>query len=140
MNRFVVVDFPHQTTLNKYTGLTTIGTGFNPDIIKRLRVDVSFEKLKTCEKYLFLLFDEMKIKSSLVLSKSSGKLIWFTELGDINEELDQFERTVSGKMVPKRPATHVFCIMARGLVKHINYPIGYFRSCGFDNNQLYGVL
>ena len=120
--------------MNKYTGFTTIGTRFNPDIIKRLRDDVSFEQLRACEKYLTLLFDVMKIESDLVYSKSSGKLVGFTERGDINEELNQFERTVSGEVVPKRLATQVLCIMARGLVKHINYPIGYFSSCQFDSD------
>ena len=56
------LSLPHQTTLNKYTGFTTIGTGFSSDIIKRLRDDVSFEQLMACEKHLILLFDEMKIK------------------------------------------------------------------------------
>ena len=108
--------------------------GFSPDIIKQLRDDVSFEQLKTYEKHLNLLFDEMKIKSGLVYNKPSGTMVGFTELGDINEELNQFERTVSGEVVPTRLATHVLCIMARGLVKHINYPIGYFSSCQFDSD------
>ena len=90
---------------------------------------------KACEKHLILLFDEMKIKSSLVYSKSSGKLVGFTELGEVNEKLNQFERTVSGEKVSKRLATHVLCIMPRGLVKHINCPIGYFSSCRFDSDQ-----
>ena len=82
----------------------------------------------------------MKIKSGLVYSKSSGKLVRFTELRDINEKLNQFERTVSGERVPKKLAIHVLCILARGLVKHINYPIRYFSSDGFDSDQLYPVL
>ena len=82
------------------------------------------------------MFDEIKIKSGLVSSKSSDKLIGFTELGNIYQELNQFERTVSEKMVPKRLATHVLCIVARGLDNHINYPIVYFSSCRFDSDQL----
>ena len=69
--------------MNKNKGFTTIGTGFNPNIIKRLRDDVSFVKLKACEKHLILLFDELKIESGLLLSKSSEKLVGFTKLGDI---------------------------------------------------------
>ena len=129
-----------QTKLNKYTGFTAIGTRFNPDIIKRLNDDVSFEQLKACEKKLILLFDKMKTKSSLMYSKSSGKLVGFTEVGHINGKPNQFERTVSGEMVPKILATHVLCIMARGLVKYISYPIGYFSSCRLDSYQLYQVL
>ena len=68
---------------------------FNLHIIKRLRDDVSFEQPKDYKKYFILLFDEIKIKSGLVSSKLSNKLIGFTELGNIYEELNQFERTVS---------------------------------------------
>ena len=82
----------------------------------------------------------MRIKSGLMYRKSTGKLVGFTELGDIGEELNQFERTVSGEKVAKRLATHVLRLMARGLVKHINYPIGYFSFCGFDGDQLYSSL
>ena len=32
-------------------------------------------------------------------------------------------RAVIGNVVPKRIATHVLCIMARGLVKHIDCPM-----------------
>ena len=30
--------------------------------------------------------------------------------------------------------------MARGLFKHINYPLGYLSSCRFDSAQLFPVL
>ena len=37
----------------------------------------------------------MKIKSGLVYSKSSGRVIGFTELGDMNNELNEFERRMT---------------------------------------------
>ena len=82
----------------------------------------------------------MKTKSGLVYNKSSRKLIGFTELGDINEELNEFERSFEGGKKPKAFATHVICFMARGLVKRFNYPVGYFASCGFDSDQLYPIV
>ena len=68
----------HRTTLNKYTGFTTIGTGFNPDMIKHMYDDVKFTELKEFEKHIILLFDEMKIKSGLVYNKPSRTIIGFT--------------------------------------------------------------
>ena len=76
----------HRTTLKKYTGFTTIGTGFNLHIIKHMYDHVKFTELKEFEKHIILLFDEMKIKFGLVHSKSFGMIIGFNELGDINEE------------------------------------------------------
>lgn len=37
-----------------------------------------------------LLFDEMKIKSGLVFRRSTGRLVGFIDLGDVNNELDDF--------------------------------------------------
>ena len=49
-----------RTTLNKYTGFTTIGIGFNPDMIKHKYDGVKFTKLKDFVKHINLLFGEMK--------------------------------------------------------------------------------
>ena len=46
--------------------------------------DVKFTELKEFEKHVILLFDEIKIKSGLVYSYSSGTNIGLTGLGDIN--------------------------------------------------------
>ena len=71
-------------------------------------------------------------------------MVGFTELGDINEERTSLREQLAGRgegggIVPKRLAIHKLCIMARGLVKRINYPIGYFSLCGFGSDKLYPV-
>ena len=61
-------------------------------------------------------------------------------MGDINEELNEFDRAFNGVTQEKKLASHVLCVMARGLFKHINYPFGYFSCCWFDSAQLFPVL
>ena len=112
----------------------------NPDIINHIYDDLKFTELKEFEKHIILLFDEIKIKSGLVYSKSSWSIIVFTKLGDINEELNEFDRAINGVNQEKKLASHVLCVMARGLLRHINYLLGYFSSCGFDSAQLFPVL
>lgn len=128
---------PHRTTLNQYTGFTEIGTGFNPDILEQFIKEIDFDNMEEYQKNITIIFDEMKIKSNLVFSRNSGKLIGFTELGSINEELAAFGESVISEKKPKDLATHVLSFMARGLSKRFNYPIGYFASVGFDSDQLY---
>ena len=86
------LELPHCTTLNQYTSFTLSRTGFNPDIIKPLYDDLKVSTLHKYEKQTILLFDEIKIKSGLVYTNSTGCIVGFTELGDINEELNEFER------------------------------------------------
>ena len=65
-------------------------------MIKYLYDGIKFTELKEFEKHIILLFEEMKIKYGLVYSKSSGTTIGFTELGDINEDLNEFDRAING--------------------------------------------
>ena len=62
----------HRTTLNRYTSFTSSEAGFNLDIIKRLYGDLKASTLQRYEKQAILLFDEIKIKSGLDYSKSTG--------------------------------------------------------------------
>ena len=64
---------------------------------------------------MILLFDEMKIKSLLVYSKSSGTIIEFTELGDINEQLNEFDCAINDFNQEKKLVSHVLCVTAREL-------------------------
>ena len=134
------LELPHCKTLNQYTSFTSSGAGFSPDIIKRLYDDLKVSTLQRYAKQTILLFDEIKIKSGLVYSKSTGCIVGFTELGDINEELNEFERTFQNSSTrSKELATYVICFMARGLLKRFSYPVGYFSSRGFTSDQLFPV-
>ena len=67
-----------------------------------------------------MLFDEIKIKSGLVYSESTGCIVRFSELGNINEELNEFERKLQNSSTKsKELETYVICFMARGLLKVI---------------------
>ena len=92
------------------------------------------------EKQTILLFHEIKIKYGLVYSKSLGCIAGLTELGDINEELNEFERKFQNSSTKsKELATYVICFMARGLMKQFSRPVGYFSSIGFTSDQLFPV-
>lgn len=125
----------HILTLSKYTSFTDIMTIFNPDIIERLVAEIRLTEMKDHKRNCTLLFDEMRIKSGLVFSRSTRKLIGFTEIRDINEQLLEFERKFSGK--ERDLATHILAFMARGIFSHFIFPISYFCSKGFNSDQLF---
>ena len=134
------MELPHQNTLHGYIGFTNPGSGFNIDVMDRLKHNIKFSSLKPHERNVSLLFDEMHIKSGLVFSKSSGKLVGFTELGDINQELEEFSTRIENK-TERDLTTTVLTFMVRGLCKYFNYPIGFFGSHnGFGSEQLYPLV
>lgn len=103
--------------------------------------DLGLDSLPEDHRICSILFDEMKIRSGLVFSSKTGRLIGFTELGQLNEELQGFEESVSkNKKESREMATHVLSVMARGLLKHFTYPICYFATVTADADQLFNIL
>ena len=69
-------------TLRDYKNYIRPARGFNPEVIKELaKKAVSFSET---ERYVPILFHEMKIQENIVWDKHSEELIEFVDLGDIN--------------------------------------------------------
>jgi len=81
-------------------------------------------KLSELKRYVSLIIDEMKIKEGLVYNKHSGKVIGFTDLGDINNELIQLEKGTDSE----HPliATHVLVLMIHGIFFKLEFPYAHF--------------
>ena len=83
----------------------------------------------------------MKIKSNLVYSKTSWKMIGFTEMGSMNDEFKTFqeklEREQSADKLDRELALHVMVYMIRGTFSNLSYPFAFFASIGFTASQLY---
>ena len=85
-------------------------------------------------------FDEMSIKSKLVYQRRTGKLVGFTELGDVNEELRSFRCSHSNESaddIGRDFATHVLVFMVRGIFTSLQYPFGYFATMGASAAEIY---
>ena len=91
-NKFLAL--PHINTLKNtksHINYTTSKSGFNPDVIKKIVIDSNLYKLEPFQKNVSLCFDEMKFQQGLVCKRSSGKLVAFCEMGDINQEIESFQ-------------------------------------------------
>ena len=89
------------------------------------------------KKNLTICFDERKRKADLVYRKSTGQLVGYTELGNINDELRLFESKVKNEEYRQDFATHVIVYMVRGIFTNLVYPFGFFASLGFTAAQLF---
>lgn len=101
------LQLPHRTTLNQYTNFTDIGTEYNPDVIKRMYSDMNINEMPPNQRICSVLFDEMKIKSGLVFSTKTGRLLGFTELGAIGDELQDLETSVKNDLKNRPLATRL---------------------------------
>ena len=87
--------------------------------------------------------DEMHVKEDLVFDKHTGALVGFTNLGDINQYLRQFEQSLespSDAVTPDGLAKSMLVIMVRGLFSRLNYPYAQFPCANLTGDVLFDPL
>ena len=98
--------------------------GFSSDLDKQLIKSSNAPTLQPHQKHITLYGDEMYIKAGLVY-KQSGELIGFSDLGDINNHLQQLEHEYKNPATTsKEPkfATTMMTIMIKGLFSNFSFP------------------
>ena len=86
-------------------------------------------KLSNVQRYIVLMFDEAKIKSTIVWDKHTGQLIGFMDLGDPDLNFVSAE-----KEIPL--ATHMLVIYLRGICTDLKYPFANFATTAVTSFQL----
>ena len=76
-------------------------------------------KFEPFQKSVSLIFDKMKFQQGLVYKRSSGKLVGFYEMGDINQEIESFQ----ARCVDKENS---ILTISKTLAKYVNV----FIVCG----------
>ena len=135
------IQLPSQRTLRDYTHYFNNTPGFSVEIDQLLMSEATYHNLEEFEKCVCIVGDEMKIREGLVYDKNNGELIGFTNLGDINEHLQQLESDLDdGKSHPPFLASSVFVVMVRGLFIGINFPYATFPTQNLTGGQLIPIL
>lgn len=125
MRQSGIINLPSERTLSDYTHWTTPHAGVQKEYIEEF---VQLMDATSCvQKHCCLSMDEMKIRSSLVFNKHTGKLVGFVDLGSVNREI---ELLVNGGSEPKRVlADHLFVFMVRAVFKpSLSLPIAHYFS------------
>lgn len=113
--------------------------GFSLEVDNQL---VKASKVGTCEeweKFVVILIDEMYIREELVYEKHSGTLVGFVNLGEINNHLLAFERSLdqdSRSDVAGCLAKTVVTFMVRGIFTSLRYPYAHFFSASITGDLM----
>ena len=91
--------------------------------------------LPSSRRYISIIIDEMKIKEGLVFNKHSGKIIGFTSLGDINDELSRIQNDDQPQV-----AKHVLVLMVRGILFKLNFPYAHFGTRDATGDILFPII
>lgn len=102
---------------------------------------VDAAKIVSCperERCVILLLDEMHIRQDLVFDKHTGEMIGFCSLGDINDHLLKFERSLNNSdPVSPNLARTMMVFMVRGLFNKLQFPYAQFPCVDLTGDLLY---
>ena len=126
-----ILRLPSTRTLVDYKNLIKPGTGFRKEIIDNLcEITKDYSKV---ERYIVLLFDEMKIRSNLVFNKHTEELIGFLDLGDPQINYNMLENE-------SKLATYVLCFYLRGIATNLKYSLAPFATSGATATQMFPLF
>ena len=126
---FVVL--PSRRRLRDYKNYIHPQRGFNKDIVNELKEKV--KDFSETEKFVVLLFDEMKIQQNLVWDKHTGELIGFVDLGDIETNYATLEKVDD-------LASHVLVFLVRSIVNPFKFSLANFATNGATSAQMFPLF
>ena len=131
------ISLPSERTLRDYTHIFQSKTGIQPEVNDQLAKEANLDGLEDHQKYICVIFDEVKLKEGLVFNKHTGQIIGFTDLGDINNKIADLERSIDK---PPEIAKSMLVFMIRGLVTKLSFPYAQFTCNGLDARKLYPIV
>ena len=108
-----------------------------------LKEDMDYENCTPTQKKVCLLIDEMKLKSRLVFSKTSGRLVGFVDLGSVNEEIEQLASSLEddNTLPVCELAKHMLVIMVRTVSKpSFSFPVSQYPTNGLKGEKLFPII
>ena len=122
-----VLVLPSQRRLKDYRHAIKPHTGFQEEVIEVLKAET--DSYFDVQRYVVLLFDEMKVMANLVLDKSTGELIGFTDLGGPDLNFGALEKTDD-------IATHALAFLVRGVCTELKFGLAHSATTGATAAQL----
>ena len=106
---------PSTRTLRYYRNFIKPQTGFSRQVIEDLINTTS--SYFDVQRYVILLFDEMKVKSNLVFDKHTGDLKGYLDLGCVEDDFSTLGKEVDCL------ATHALAFHLRGVITNLKSKI-----------------
>ena len=119
-------------TLRDYKNFIRPKVGFRRQVLDNL-IDQTKDYFDV-QRYVCLMFDEMKIKSNLVFNKHTEELIGFTDLGDPDINYNEFDESTN------KLATHTLAFYLRGISTTLKFCLANFATDNISSSQLVPIF
>lgn len=137
-----VLSLPSGRTLQDYTHFIQAGVGIQTEVTDQLLSNVKMSGLEDYQKYVSVVFDEVKIKEGMIYDKHDCRIIGFVDLGGVNSSLESFERSLSQNsesVTPSSVAKQMLVFMVRGLFIKLCFPYAQYPTRGITADSLFPV-
>lgn len=114
------IKLPTSRTLFDYSHATKIEQWIDTTVLANIAKQVS-EKEKSRKQYHVLLADEMHISNNLVVQKTTGEIIGFTNLDDLDKEVKLLDTYLDNPdtVVEDEVTTKIMAFMVRGISSRV---------------------
>ena len=86
----------------------------------------------------------MKVKEGIVYNKSSGEIIGYVNLGEVTNQLLEFERKCASELNDDHyfpPIDkYISCFMVRIIFQHVNFPYAQFATTGTSLDEIFPLV
>lgn len=133
-----VLCLPSQRTVRDYSHCIKAEPGFSVEVDRQIYQAASMASCPPWHKVVSLLLDEMHIKESLVFNKHDGRMVGFIDLGDVNNHLLEFERSVEkGDDTLPVLANSMMVFMVKGIFTELRFAYAHFPCTSICGEQLF---
>lgn len=132
------VKLPSERTLRDYTHFIKSRSGFTDELDHLLAEEAKLPTLPEWKKHIVLVFDEMKLKESLVYDKHENQVIGFVDLGELNNDLGRLEQSEGDQHPPV--ANHMLALMVRGIFTNLQFPYAHFPTSDLSADILFTII
>ena len=139
------ITLPSERTLRDYTNLVKSSTGIQPEVNRQLAQEARVASMLEWQKYVVVVFDEVKIKEDLVYDKHTSQIIGFVNLGNANDQLNSL--TCTGNATHSSVgadssivADHMLVFMVRGLLTDLEFPYAQFATRASSATELFPIV
>ena len=134
------LSLPSQRTLRDYTHYTSTTIGFSDEVDKQLIATAGMSNLQEYQKAVVVVMDEMHIREGLVYDKHSGALVGFTDLGDVNNLLTNFDRSLSEETHGPQLSKTMLVFMVQGLFTKLQFLYAQFAAMAISGDQIFSLF
>ena len=129
--------------MRDYTHIYEAKLGFQCEVDEQLFHEMKVDTLAEWQKFVGIIFDEIKIKEGIVYNKHTSEIVGFINLGEVTNQLLEFERLCEDDDVRSATpcvAKYVNCFMIRGVFVPMTFPYAQFATTGASADELFPLV